>query len=158
VLKPTSLKESLERSVQLVKKGNPNVSVRVEGRLTGRVLADELLDEVFVNLISNSVKYTDGKKVAVIVDQSPGELTRRGGEPARRCWKISVSDKGKGIPDSKKDGLFRRYLETAKGSGLGLSIVCALVTERYGGTVSLKDRVEGDFTKGTTAEILLPRA
>jgi two-component system, OmpR family, sensor histidine kinase VicK len=158
VLKPTSLRASLERSVQLVKKGNPNVSLRVEGRLTGWVLADELLDEVFVNLISNSVKYTDGKTVAVIVGQSPGELTGRDGESTRRCWKISVSDKGKGIPDSQKDGLFRRYLETAKGSGLGLSIVYALVSERYGGTVTLKDRVEGDSTKGTTAEILLPRA
>jgi two-component system, OmpR family, sensor histidine kinase VicK len=158
VLKPTSLNDSLGRSVQLVKKANPTVTLRVEGRLTGRVLADELLDEVFVNLLSNSVKYTDGKKVTVIVGQSPGELSRRPGEPARRCWKISVSDKGKGIPDDRKDGLFRRYLETAKGSGLGLSIVYALVAERYGGAVDLKDRVKGDFTKGTTAEILLPRA
>ena len=75
-----------------------------------------------------------------------------------RCGKLSVSDKGRGIPDNQKNALFRRYLETATGSGLGLSIVHALVTERYGGTVALKDRVEGDFTKGTTAEILLPRA
>ena len=51
--------------------------------------------------------------------------------------------------------MFRRYLETAKGSGLGLSIVYALITERYGGAFVLKDRVEGDLTKGTTAEILL---
>ncbi len=158
VLKPTSLKGSLERSVQLVRKGNPAVALNVEGRLTGRVLADELLDEVFLNIVSNSVKYTDGKKVAVMVRQSPGELAKGPGKASIRCWKISISDKGKGIPDDQKDGLFRRYLETAKGSGLGLSIVYALVTERYGGSVALKNRVEGDFTMGTTAEILLPRA
>lgn len=157
-LRPMSLRGSLERSAHLARKGNPAVALRVEGRLTGRVLADELLDEVFVNLISNSVQHTVGKKVAVMVGQSPGELPRRQGEPARRCWKVTLSDKGGGIPDSRKAGLFRRYLETATGSGLGLSIVYALVTERYGGTVALKDRVAGDFTKGTTAEILLPRA
>ena len=157
-LGPTSLKGSLERSVQLVRKGNPTVALRVEGRLTGRVLADGLLDEVFVNLISNSVKYTTGSKVTVMVSQAPGELPKRRGGPARKCWKISVSDRGKGRPDHQMNWLFRRYLESAKGSGLGLSIVYALVTERYGGTVVLKDRVEGDFARGTTAEILLPRA
>ena len=157
-LRPMSLKGSLERSVQLVRRGNPAIALRVEGRLTGRVLADELLDEVFVNLISNSVKYSGKAKVTVIVGQSAGELPKRRREPAVRCWKLTVSDKGRGIPDNQKNALFRRYLETATGSGLGLSIVHALVTERYGGTVALKDRVEGDFTKGTTAEILLPRA
>lgn len=66
-------------------------------------------------------------------------------------------DRGRGIPDGLKEGAFKRYLETAKGSGLGLSIVYALVTDRYGGRVALKNRVKGDFTKGTTAEIWLPR-
>ncbi|MDG7006770.1 MAG: hypothetical protein JRN06_00840 [Nitrososphaerota archaeon] len=157
-LRAMSLKGSLERSVQLVRRGNPAMALRVEGQLTGRVLTDELLDEVFVNLISNSVKYSGKAKVTVMVSQSAGELPKRRGGPARKCWKISVSDRGKGIPDNQKNGLFRRYLETAKGSGLGLSIVYALVTERYGGTVTLKDRVKGDFARGTTAEILLPRA
>ena len=158
VLRPVSLEGSLERSVLLVRRGTPGVTLRVEGRLSGRVLADELLDEVFVNLISNSVKYTGGKKVTVMVRQSSGEIPKGSRGPARKCWKVSISDRGKGISDDQKDGLFRRYLETAKGSGLGLSIVYALVTERYGGAVSLRNRVEGDHTRGTTAEILLPRA
>ena len=157
VLRPVSLGGSLERAVQLVRKGNPAIALSVEGKLTGRVLAHDLLDEVFVNLVSNSVKYTAGKEVTVTVSQSGGELKGQG-KAARKCWKVSVSDRGRGIPDSQKDGLFRRYLETARGSGLGLSIVYALVTERYGGAVALKDRVEGDFAQGTTAELLLPRA
>ena len=157
-LRPTDLRKSFERAVQLVRKGNPDVALTVSGRLGGRVLADEFLDEVFINLVSNSVKYTDGRSVSIILGQRKGELLRRPGEARLPCWEVTISDKGRGIPDSQKGGLFRRYLETAKGSGLGLSIVYALVAERYGGRVSLKDRVRGDHAKGTTVEILLPKA
>lgn len=156
-LSPTSLKGSFDRSVVLVKKGNPDVALRVDGRLSGQVLADELLDEVFVNVISNAVKYTEGSRVSIALSQEPDSLPGNSEGPRRRCWKVSISDRGKGIPDSHKPSVFRRYLETAKGSGLGLSIVHALVTDRYGGRVAVKDRVADDFSKGTTVEIWLPR-
>jgi signal transduction histidine kinase len=156
-LRPTSLKASLDRSVLLIRRGNPAARLKLEGTLSGEVLADELLDEVFVNILSNSVKYTDGKVVGVVLGQKPAELPGNQEGFARRCWKISISDRGRGIPDGQKAGAFKRYLETAKGSGLGLSIVHALVNDRYGGKVELKDRIENDFTKGTTIEIWLPR-
>ena len=156
-LHATSLRASLARSVLLARRATPGVRLEIEGRLHGEVLADELLDEVFVNLISNSVKYTQGTRVVVSVRQ---DATRLPGKPdGRPCraWKVSISDRGRGIPDGQKEGAFRRYLETAKGSGLGLSIVHALVTERYGGSAAIRNRVSGDFRKGTTVEICLPR-
>ena len=154
---PTSLGASLRRSVLLIRRANPNVKLKLEGGLSGKVLADELLDEVFIYVISNAVKYTDVAAVRIRVVQERSELRASATEPPHRCWKISVSDWGRGIPDSQKQGVFRRYLETSKGSGLGLSIVHALVTDRYGGKVTLKDRVLGDFHKGTTVEVWLPR-
>lgn len=112
------------------------------------VLADEFLDDVFVNVFANSVKYTSGGEIYV----------RTLVEDSQKYWTISISDKGMGIPDELKRQVFTRYLKNAKGGGLGMSIVHALVTGRYGGRVEAKNRVDGDYSQGTTIEISLPKA
>jgi signal transduction histidine kinase len=153
-----NLRSSFDRSLNLVRKGNPSARIQVESNLSGDVLADELLDEVFVNLLSNSVKYTEGNRVRVRVIQEAVESPNRPHGNQMEYWKISISDWGRGIPEITRASVFKRYLETAKGSGLGLSIVYALVTERYHGRVEMKDRVDGDYAKGTTVELWLPKA
>ena len=155
-LRKMGIKPSVERSLYLVRKGNPEKSIHADFRVKGDVWADGLLDEVFTNLFSNSVRYTEGRDVKVSVRQEKSKLPRGGRQ--LDYWKVSVTDWGRGIPDSMKPTVFSRYLETAKGSGLGMSIVHALVTERYGGSIDVKDRVEGDCTKGTEVEIWLPKA
>lgn len=109
--------------------------------------ADELLDDIFANLYSNSVKYTEGELVEI--ETSVSKLDG--------FWKISIGDKGRGISNDKKANLFNRYSTNSKGSGLGLSIVHALVT-RYVGTIRVEDRVEGDYSKGAVFRLKLPIA
>jgi signal transduction histidine kinase len=46
-------------------------------------------------------------------------------------------------------------MEGAEGTGLGLSVVYAL-TETYSGTITVDDRVEGDYTKGTVFTVTIP--
>ena len=53
------------------------------------VLADGLLDEVFSNIYSNSVKYTEGKQVYIQTSV----------EDRDRFWLVSITDNGRGIPD-----------------------------------------------------------
>jgi signal transduction histidine kinase len=153
------LEESLERSISLVKGAFPGKTLVVSLPNIGgaEVLADSLLDEVFVNVLSNAIKYTDGPRVLVQVEFKEAEEA----DPAykfqkRKYWNISISDQGRGIPDEMKQSATTRYLGTAKGRGLGLSIVRALVVDRYSGRLELKNRVEGDYTKGTRVEIWLP--
>jgi signal transduction histidine kinase len=115
------------------------------------IMAEDLLDEIFINLFSNTVKYTDSSEVkidVVIKDYFIGEA---------KYWMITISDYGKGIPDSIKKELFERFYYKAKGSGLGLSIVRALV-ERYRGKIWVGDRVYKDYTKGTTFGMIFPAA
>jgi signal transduction histidine kinase len=157
-VEPISLRWSFERSMSLVKKSNPSVKLKLKSNLTGSVLADGLLDEVFVNVLSNAVKYSGGNSARIEVLQEQAELRWNPHGRGVPCWKVSISDHGRGIPDSQKASVFKRYLETAKGSGLGLSIVHALVTDRFRGRVLVRDRVAGDYSKGTTVEIWLPRA
>jgi len=115
------------------------------------IMAEELLDEIFINLFSNSIKYTDSSEVKI-------DVTIKGyfiGET--KYWMITVSDYGRGIPDSMKKELFERFYSKAKGSGLGLSIVRALV-ERYRGKIWVGDKVYEDYTKGTTFGMIFPAA
>ena len=115
------------------------------------IMAEDLLDEIFINLFSNTVKYTDSSEVKIdlmIKDYFIGEA---------KYWMITISDYGKGIPDSIKKELFERFYYKAKGSGLGLSIVRALV-ERYRGKIWVGDRVYKDYTNGTTFGMIFPAA
>ena len=115
------------------------------------VRANELLHDVFANLVSNAIKHTgDRADITVSVDvlESDGD---------RHC-RVSVEDNGPGIPDDFKDQIFNRVLKgtnKAKGMGLGLYLVKSLV-ESYGGRVWVEDRVAGDHTKGARFVVMLP--
>ena len=115
------------------------------------IMAEDLLDEIFINLFTNTIKYTDQSEVKIdvtIKDYFIGEA---------KYWMITISDYGKGIPDSMKKELFERFYSKAKGAGLGLSIVRALV-ERYRGKIWVGDKVYNDYTKGTTFGMIFPAA
>ena len=157
-LSAVDLRGSVERSLSLV--GQVFSSKRVELSPSelpdARVMADQLLDQVFVNIISNAMKYTDGDAVRLQVLIEPDLLAGVSGGKA--YWRVTVADQGRGIPDDLKGGSTIRYLGTEKGRGLGLSIAHALVTHRYAGRLELKNRVEGDHAKGTQVVVWLPRA
>ena len=115
------------------------------------IIAEDLFEQIFINLFSNSVKYTDSSEVKIdvlIKDYFIGEA---------KYWMITISDYGRGIPDPMKKDLFERFYSKAKGSGLGLSIVRTLV-ERYRGKIWVGDRVYEDYRKGTTFGMIFPAA
>ena len=148
---PKNLLDSINNSYLLVIKANP--SKRVSNQLSASgddfaVLGDDFLDEIFINIYSNAVKYTDSEEVklnTVIED-------------AKDFWLVKVIDQGKGIPEEAEYNVYDRYSGSAKGSGLGMSIARALAVDRYAGRISVKNRVEGDYSKGTLVEIWLPKA
>ena len=68
--------------------------------------------------------------------------------------RISIADRGPGIPDHIRDRVFEPFFTTrATGTGLGLAIVRRLI-ELQDGTVTLHERTGG----GTVAEVTLPLA
>jgi signal transduction histidine kinase len=156
-LYPVNLIESLQRSLTLVRQGNKGKAifertVLREGLKAGEILveADDLLDEVFSNIFSNSVKYSEGQTVELGIrieeDQDDGNY-----------WRISLSDRGPGISQDLLSKIFDRYLAGARGSGLGLSIVHALVAHRYNGRIKVtSDQKAG--ASGTTIHIWLKKA
>ncbi|AFD01116.1 putative PAS sensor signal transduction histidine kinase [Methanocella conradii HZ254] len=115
------------------------------------VNANDLLKDVFDNLIGNSIKHSRGP-LTVNVNAS---VEFRDG---RSYCKVIVEDNGPGIPDSLKSSLFGRLnLATtrARGKGFGLCLTKMLVDD-YGGQFWVEDRVEGDHSKGCRFVVLLP--
>jgi PAS domain S-box-containing protein len=118
------------------------------------VKANSFLRELFVNVLSNAAKFDQSKRVKV--DVTLEEEGMSDGE----YWLVSVTDRGRGIPDDRKTTVFERFATGAtgiKGFGLGLSIVRTIV-DRFDGKIWVEDRVKGDFSKGTVFKILLPKA
>jgi PAS domain S-box-containing protein len=118
------------------------------------VMANQFLNDLFQNLLSNSLKFDGSKRVRVDVTISEDVATHGS------YWIVSVIDRGRGIPDDRKTVVFERFatgMTGIKGFGLGLSIVKSIV-DKFGGRIWVEDRVSGDYTKGTVFKIKLPKA
>ncbi len=111
---------------------------------------EERLEQVIVNLISNAVKYSpQGGPVTLLLRR----LEDGGIE-------IAVEDQGIGIPPEEQERLTERFFRAqnaqnvdAKGLGLGLYLVNALVI-KHKGTFAVKS--EGVPGKGSTFIVRLP--
>ena len=75
-------------------------------------------------------------------------------KPESRDVTIYVDDSGPGVPSAVRDRIFEPFFTTkAQGSGLGLSIVHAIVAQ-HGGSISIDDAPEG----GARFTLRLPRS
>jgi signal transduction histidine kinase len=132
--------------VRCMKEGRIAIDYKPEaGRL---VKANELLKDVFSNIVENSIKHSGGIKPLTIAVRV--STTGRGHE-------VSIEDNGPGISDSRKGEIFDRLSQKTPGTGLGLGLVKTLV-ESFGGHIRVEDRVEGDHSRGCRFIILLPDA
>ena len=129
------------------------ITLNMNGCENCLVRANELLHDVFANLVGNAIKHT-GAEADIEIDLNIVE-----DNDGRYCMVI-VDDNGPGIPDDVKDNIFNRMkkgTDESKGSGLGLYLVKSLV-ESYHGKVWVEDRVLGDHTKGARFVVMLPAA
>ncbi len=102
------------------------------------------LDRILVNLLGNALKYAEGP-------------VRIGGERDGEAVRITIEDRGAGIPEADLERIFERYYRghrhEGEGLGLGLFIVKGLV-EAHGGRI----RVASSPGVGTTFTVHLPLA
>jgi len=119
------------------------------------VMANELIKDVFANLLWNAIKHSVADKplwINIVISQAI--------EDGKKYCKVVIEDNGPGINDDIKSRLFSRFSrgETkAKGSGLGLYLVKTLV-EGFDGKIWVEDRVPGDHTQGVKFIVMLPSA
>jgi PAS domain S-box-containing protein len=128
-----------------------NVSFNIDLPHSCPVNADDLLYEVFENIVSNAIKHAGQKPIINIKFDT---VLRDGGK-----YNLFIfEDNGQGVSDELKERIFNRMQRgdtKAKGSGLGLFLVKSLV-DSYGGKVWIEDRVSGDHTQGARFVVMLP--
>jgi len=150
----TDLGAALLECIENIGQYFPSKKVRVSHSIrTGAYLttADELLRELFVNILTNAVKYDPHETVEIDIS------VEKSFDDKRAYWRVAVTDRGKGVPDELKESIFSRFSDAPrkKGSGLGLHIVSTLV-RRYKGKVWVEDRVHGDHSQGAVFMVNLP--
>lgn len=94
------------------------------------------LRQVFINLITNAIKYTEKGKVEVLIEEDP------------KYGRIIIRDTGIGIKEEDIQRIFERFYRVDKarskaagGTGLGLAIVKHIV-EAHGSKIEVKSRLE----------------
>lgn len=135
--------KSVVQQLEPIADGVP-VRLQAPATLVGRW--DPLrVEQVVSNLLSNALKYGDGKPVDVDISLD-GD-----------CAHINVTDGGIGIPSDMVQRLFARFERLTPdhrrgGFGLGLWITRQIVTA-FGGTID----VRSELGKGSTFSVALPR-
>lgn len=116
----------------------------------------EKFRRILLNLISNSIKFTDKGKIKIFVKKANKQDYKKYLLLAEKKYlKLVVYDTGIGIPETKKSKVFEEFYQahsdrSDKGSGLGLAIVKKLV-DLLKGQIHIYSRVN----KYTSMYVLL---
>jgi PAS domain S-box-containing protein len=152
---PVKVLPVLETSINNIKTGHAGkkiyISINFNGNENITIRGNELLVDLFDNIIENAVKHNHGEHVEIDIELSK----------IHDFVKMEFKDHGDGIPDDKKDKIFKidkdRMISRIKdgGMGLGLSLVLKIV-EKYDGKAWVEDRCRGEHEKGANFIVMIP--
>jgi signal transduction histidine kinase/DNA-binding NarL/FixJ family response regulator len=138
--------EALVQEQQEIAGDRYTLSTKISGNPNHFLGNRGLLHQIFVNLISNAIKYSPkGGSIVCHLREEETQVV------------FAVKDKGIGIPLEDQPKLFQVFsrgsnVDTIPGTGLGLAIVKACV-DLHDGHIAL----DSDLRKGTTVTITLPK-
>lgn len=127
---------------------NKNLNLVVETNGLDIVGREDLIKQVFSNMLSNAVKFTPNGGTITVTAAKNGKNTE-----------VSISDNGIGFPPNKSKAIFDRFTqEKRKGTqgenttGLGLYL-CNKIISRHLGKIDASSKGEG---QGSTFVVSLP--
>ncbi|MFW5913414.1 MAG: ATP-binding protein [Candidatus Hadarchaeota archaeon] len=128
-LKKIEIGPILESTVEKYRSeaSNRNMTITIE-KSDVTVKGGSFLDELFSNLVLNSIIHSNGDRIRISTNQTDEKVI------------ITVEDDGKGIPDKDKEKIFEKGFkdEETGGTGLGTYLVKE-IAKSYGGSVKVKD-------------------
>ena len=120
-----------------------------------------LLNQVFMNILSNAIDAIEERSQRLAPDRDP-EIYYMA--IATRCWtdeqgneqaEIAITDRGQGMEGDRQGKIFDPFFTTKsadKGTGLGMSISHRIITQQHQGSLTC----ESQWGKGTTFRIQIP--
>ena len=144
--RPVPLARTLDGQIDRLLSAEPATVVSVTGNLPRvHVLADDLLEAVFRNLLKNAVQHNDTEEPEISIETAVDDETVT----------VRIADNGPGVSDAHKSQIFGRGEQglESSGTGIGLYLVDTLV-DRYGGDI----RVEDNDPRGAVFVVELPLA
>ena len=154
-IKRIEIMNQIKDSIKIIKDSyqEREIDIQVES-LSNEVYiqANDLIQDVFENILINAVKHNNNPKVEIIVRFSREVFEKI------HYFKIEFIDNGAGIENTRKETIFQRaYNEdiSVSGMGLGLSLVKKII-DSFDGKIWVEDRIKNDYSKGSNFIILLP--
>ncbi|MEZ4946100.1 MAG: ATP-binding protein [Cyclobacteriaceae bacterium] len=132
-IESVAVKEMLDEIIQLMQQhtdGIKSIEFTVDVAPPHLIVqADpKLIEQVLINLVTNSIQAINGKDT--------GLISLKGYEKNNRIF-IEVTDNGKGIPEKELSEIFVPFFSTKKeGSGIGLSLSKQIMS-LHGGTIKV---------------------
>jgi PAS domain S-box-containing protein len=138
-------------TTQFSNTGGRDITINYRPVAGCHVLANELLQDVFSNIIDNAVRHSSG---ALVIDIALTRELKDDGE----FFIVIIEDNGHGISDDmKKKVLDRACLANTWRSGIGFGLCLVhMLLEDYHGSFWMEDRVPGDYSKGSKFVVELP--
>ncbi|MFX0057237.1 MAG: sensor histidine kinase [Candidatus Hodarchaeota archaeon] len=155
ILEPIEIYEFLNKAIKYTTKRFQEKNIRIDIESDSdktNVKANELLLDVFENILINAVKYNENPSIEIQIKHSKLKMEDK------NYHKLEFTDNGIGIPDYMKEKIFTRVYRKDKsvsGMGLGLSLVKKII-EKYDGYIWVEDKIKGEPNKGSNFIILLP--
>lgn len=103
------------------------------------VASEELLKEVWINLIDNAIKFSlHGGEIGIGIEERDGELT------------VAISNTGSEISEEDKSRIFRKFYQAdtshaTEGNGIGLAIVKKVVSLHGGEVYVVSENMKTTF-------------
>jgi PAS domain S-box-containing protein len=144
-LEKTSLDFVLKSCIKSFNDEHQNVEIVSSFDVSPAIVnADQYLCHMVLNLLSNAVKHNESSEKTVWTHLSKSN----GG------YELTIADNGPGIKDSLKKNLVD---PERRSGGVGI-LQCIQIAGKYGGTLDILDRVDGDWSQGAKIRVWLPKA
>ncbi|OUJ19546.1 Signal transduction histidine kinase containing PAS domain [Methanonatronarchaeum thermophilum] len=128
---PTELQNVITNSINDYKQEIQENDIKIKTDVNNcTVMAGSMLQEVFKNLIMNSIQHADCSKIEITSTTN------------KDICSITYQDDGKGIPENNRQHVFEKGFSSKGGTGLGLHLVEKIINH-YNGDIELKDSEKG---------------
>ncbi|OUJ18397.1 Signal transduction histidine kinase containing REC and PAS domain [Methanonatronarchaeum thermophilum] len=132
--KPIDINKTIEGTIKTNKPQaqKNNIEIKNQTPKQTKAIAGNLLKEVINNIITNAIKHAECSQIQIKTQETPNNI------------KITIEDDGKGIPEQRKQKIFKKGYKAGKnkGTGLGLHITKKII-KGYNGQIKVKNSPTG---------------